>query len=116
MYDGAVPVWFSSYRDEVEPAAHTIRTWQPIVIPGLLQSPSYAEALFIAMGYDNARIEDFVTARIERRAILDRAEPPNLWVVLDEAVLHRHVGSETIMHEQLEYLAERGQRATSGYR
>jgi transcriptional regulator with XRE-family HTH domain len=114
VYDGAVPVWFSSYRDEVESAAHTIRTWQPIIVPGLLQTTAYAETLFVAMGYDSGKIEDFVSARIERQSILDRAEPPNLWVVLDESVLRRHVGSETIMHEQLEYLAERGQRVNIG--
>jgi len=45
-----VPAWFADYLNDVEAVAHTIRTWQPMIVPGLLQTPDYARALFTAMG------------------------------------------------------------------
>jgi Domain of unknown function (DUF5753) len=47
-----------------------------------------------------------VSARLERQAIFDRPQPPTLWVVIDETVLHRLIGSAKIMHEQLLHLAD----------
>lgn len=47
-----------------------------------------------------------VAARMGRQAILDKAKPPTLWVVLDEVVLHRVVGGTSVMREQLSRLAE----------
>jgi hypothetical protein len=102
-----IPAWFADYAADIEPVAHTIKTWQGMIMPGLLQTPSYARALFESMGYDAATIDARVAARIKRQSILDRADPVSLWVVLDDAVLRRCVGSETVMHEQLSYLAER---------
>jgi transcriptional regulator with XRE-family HTH domain len=111
--DGPVPTWFTDWLD-AEREAHTIRSWQPIIVPGLLQTPDYARALFVAAGAEDDRADALVTARIERQAILDRADPPGLWFVLDETVLHRRVGSETIMHDQLAHLAELSQRQNVG--
>lgn len=51
-------------------------------------------------------LEELVGARLERQAILDRPRPPELWVALDEAVLHRLIGSGKIMHDQLLHLAD----------
>ena len=108
--DGPVPPWFADWIDEVEPKAHTLRIWQPVIIPGLLQTAEYARALFLATGVDEDRAEDLVTARMGRQAILDRGEPPTLWAVLDEAVLRRRVGSEEIMYGSLTRLAELAKR------
>jgi transcriptional regulator with XRE-family HTH domain len=102
-----IPSWFADYAEDIEPVAHTIRTWQPVIMPGLLQTPAYARALFEAMGFDAVTVDARVTARVARQSILDRADPVSLWVVLDDAVLRRWVGSEQIMHEQLLFLAER---------
>lgn len=111
--DRIIPVWFADYV-EVEQAAHTLRTWQPVIIPGLLQTGDYARTLFVAMGFDADRAEDMVAERIRRQTILDRGDAPNLWLVLDENALRRHVGSATIMHEQLEHLADIGERPNIG--
>lgn len=111
--DRVVPVWFADYLD-VEIAAHTLRTWQPIVIPGLLQTADYARTLFAAMGFDPDRADDMTAERIKRQSILNREDPPNLWVVLDETVLRRHVGSSTIMHEALMHIADMGERPNIG--
>jgi transcriptional regulator with XRE-family HTH domain len=102
-----IPSWFSSYAEDIEPVAHTIKTWQGMIMPGLVQTPAYARTLFEAMGEDSAKIDARVAARIKRQSILDREDPVSLWVVLDDAVLRRCVGSPEIMHEQLLYLAER---------
>lgn len=93
------PSWFAPWR-EIEHEATSLRTWQPLVVPGLLQTPDYARALL--------RSEDAVVARIERQAILQRENPapPTLRCVLDESVLLRPVGSAEIMRAQLEKLVK----------
>lgn len=70
------------------------------MVPGLLQTADYARAI-LAVGPDTMEdeLEQMVAARIERQAILDRPRPPVLLAVLDEAVLHRCIGSPKIMHE-----------------
>jgi hypothetical protein len=78
-----------------------------MLVPGLLQTADYAQAILAAGPEAVAdEVAQMVSARMERQSILDRDTPPLLWVVLDEAVLHRCVGSATIMHEQLRHLAE----------
>jgi len=104
-WNGPHPQWFRDWV-EAEQAATSLRTWQPLLIPGLLQTVSYARAILAAgPDLDADTLEQQVVARIERQAILDRPRPPVLWVVLDETVLHRWVGSATIMREQLLHLA-----------
>jgi len=51
-----------------------------------------------------------MTARLERQVIPDRDEPPLLWLVIDEAVLHREVGGAKVMHDQLVHLVEMSER------
>ncbi|RBQ14523.1 hypothetical protein DP939_40385 [Spongiactinospora rosea] len=78
------PLWYAKWKDEIEPEAEVLRTWDPLVIPGLLQTEAYARAL-IAGGESAAHeIEDRVRARMGRRGALERAKPPELWVFLDE--------------------------------
>jgi len=47
-----------------------------------------------------------VTARLARQALLARADPPLLYVLLDEGVLHRPVATPEIMATQLARLAD----------
>jgi transcriptional regulator with XRE-family HTH domain len=108
-----IPPWFETFH-EVVLIAHTVRIWHPIIVPGPLQIPEYARALFAGMGEEEDRIDDLVAARIDLQQILTRPEPTALWAVMDEAVLHRHVGSDEIMHRQLTYLVEQGRRSHIG--
>lgn len=105
----AVPEWFSLYLD-VEPAAATIRSYEAELIPGLLQTPEYAREVYRARnpGADPGDIEQRVALRMERQAILTRAEPapPMLHVVLNEAAVLRQVGGLTVMKEQLARLRD----------
>jgi transcriptional regulator with XRE-family HTH domain len=107
--DGPVPAWFESYL-EAEGAAHTLRIWQPLILPGLLQPAEYARALFVAAGADADKADEMVAARMARQAIFDRAKPPNLSVVLDESVLHRLIGSPQVMHDALAHVAALSER------
>ena len=50
-------------------------------------------------------LESLVAARLARQVVLDRKDPPLLWVVLDEGVLHRPVGTPEVMGAQLRRLA-----------
>ena len=84
--------------------------WSPILIPGLLQTAEYARALFVAAGEDDERAEELIAARMDRQAILDRVRPPHLVAVLDEAVLHRLIGTPAVMHDQLTHLAGLSER------
>ena len=94
-----------------EATAAQIQCFEPIYIPGVFQTADYARAI-LAAGPDTMEdeLEQMVAARIERQAILDRPRPPVLLAVLDEAVLHRCVGSPKIMHEQLLHLADLSDR------
>jgi transcriptional regulator with XRE-family HTH domain len=105
--NGRYPEWFREWVD-AEQQATALRTWQPILVPGLLQTRDYARALFQAWqpAASSDDLDALVGARIERQAILDRADPPELLAVLDEAVLHRRVGSAKIMGGQLAHLGE----------
>ena len=105
-WDGGHPSWFSEWL-EVEQRATSLSSWEPLSIPGLLQTADYARAI-LAAGPDTAEdeLEQLVSARIERQAIFDRATPPKLWAVMDEAVLHRLIGSRKIMYDQLLHLAD----------
>jgi transcriptional regulator with XRE-family HTH domain len=107
--DGPVPTWFEDWL-RAEGEAHTLRIWQPLIIPGLLQTAEYARALFLAAGADDAKADDLVALRLERQAILDRAEPAHVVAVLDESALRKLVGSPPIMYEQLTHLAGRAER------
>ncbi len=106
----AYPGWFAHWPGK-EAAATVLRSFELVVVPGLLQTPGYARALLdnrIGSGSDD--VEEIVAARLERQAILSRDNPPELWVVLEEAVLRRPVGGAPVMHEQLKHLMRAAQR------
>jgi hypothetical protein len=78
----------------------------------LLQTAEYARALFEAWrsAGNGDELDQLVSARLARQEILDRPKPPELWVVLDENVLHRCIGSAKIMRDQLMHLADMASR------
>ncbi|TWV45603.1 helix-turn-helix domain-containing protein [Streptomyces misionensis] len=93
----------------LETDAESLRVYEPQIVTGLLQTPAYAEALVRGAlpETSSAEIEKRVRVRMRRQdRINDPANPLRLWVVLDEAALHRVVGSRLVMREQLERLLE----------
>jgi Domain of unknown function (DUF5753) len=101
----AIPDWFREWPD-IEADAVTLRWFEPLIVPGLLQTQAYARALLRTRpDSTDEEIEAMVAARMDRQAVLAREKPPTLWIVLDEGVLHRPVGGPMIMGEQLAHLA-----------
>ncbi|MGW5335428.1 helix-turn-helix domain-containing protein [Streptomyces bauhiniae] len=93
----------------LETDAQSLRVYEPQLVTGLLQTRAYAEALVRgALPETSAdEIEKRVKVRMRRQErVTDASNPLRLWVVLDEAALHRVVGSKLIMREQLEHLIE----------
>jgi hypothetical protein len=90
----------------LEEAAATIRQHSPSLIPGLLQTQAYAEALVGAADCESAIKERRVELRMRRQQLLTRAKPCDLYVIVDEAALCRQVGGPNVMSEQLQFLLE----------
>ncbi|MFG3024421.1 helix-turn-helix domain-containing protein [Streptomyces sp. NPDC048254] len=106
-YRDVLPTWFSAYVS-LETGAKTLRTYEPHYATGLLQTPEYARSV-LSGGFPNDRDEDLerrVNLRLRRQALLERADAPTLWVVMEEAVLHRVVGGPQVMRAQIERLLE----------
>lgn len=100
------PSWFRPFVD-YEAAAKSLRIFEHVLVPGLLQTADYARAVLATRpNTTDEETDQLVAARLERQAILTPGGPPLLWVVLDEAVLHRQVGDCVTMHHQLERLAQ----------
>jgi hypothetical protein len=84
----AYPTWFWEFVER-EREATSIREFNALAVPGLLQTEEYARALFRACKPTDSdeEIGQHVAARLERQRILDRSRPPMLWAVVDEGVL-----------------------------
>jgi hypothetical protein len=89
-----------------EQLASRLRWFEPLVVPGLLQTEAYARALLSGrIGSPSADAEERVRARMERQAGLTREDSPAEFLALiDEGVLRRGVGGAKVMAEQIEYL------------
>ena len=106
-YGDVLPAWFQSYLG-LEAAAVLIRTYEVQFVPGLLQTPAYARAV-VLLGHGSAapdEIDRRVALRMRRQELLRRAEPPQLWAVIDEAALRRPIGGPGVMRDQLTALIE----------
>lgn len=116
--------WWTAYREATssqylnfiayENSASVIQQFQPLLIPGLLQDEEYARAVCRAYGGSatDKRVEEWVALRMRRQEeVLERAEPPELVFVLDEAALHRWVGGRDVMRHQLRRLKTEAMRS-----
>jgi len=92
----------------LEADAASIQRYQSSVIPGLLQTPEYARAMheITIPPLAPEEIDDWLEVRIKRQRRLTENPELRLWVVLDEAVLHRAVGGPDVMAAQLDHLIE----------
>ena len=109
--------WWQAYADSMpseyanliglEAEAAEIRTYQPELVPGLLQTEAYARAVIGIgrPGSTEAEAEQRVQIRLTRQQILDRSDPPRMRAVLNEGIIRRAVGGLEVMREQLRKLA-----------
>ena len=106
----AYPSWFQEWLAS-EREAKKLRWFGPVLVPGLLQTEDYARAIFgTRFGVTDEEIDEQVAARLKRREILARDQPPALWVIVDEMVLRRAVGGRYVMREQVGHLIEVSRR------
>ncbi|QLQ39025.1 helix-turn-helix domain-containing protein [Micromonospora robiginosa] len=106
----ALMPWFREWVG-IEQEATALRSFEPLVVPGLLQTEEYVRALHEgASPLVGEALEQQVAARVARQAVLDRPAPPQFVAVLDHSVLSRPVGGSKVMREQLAHLVEVGRR------
>jgi transcriptional regulator with XRE-family HTH domain len=106
-YSDILPGWFENYLG-LEAAAATIRSFEVQFVNGLFQTADYARAV-TGLGRKTAtddEIERWVKLRLKRQELLTRPDPPNVWSVMDEAVLRRPVGDAAVMRAQYRHLME----------
>ena len=100
----AAPPWLREWIS-VEREATLIRWFEPSLIPGLLQTEAYARAVLEWGGLLRpTEVEQRLSSRLDRQAILTAEKSPQFIALLDEAVLHRKVGEPAVMVEQFEHL------------
>jgi len=116
------PGWWHSFRDVLpnpyevyiglEAGAASIRNFEPVVVPGLLQTADYAREIFRngPIELDPDEVERLLEVRLARQQVLARDDRPRLWAVIDEAVIHRVVGGTEVMRGQLRHLADAAQQ------
>ncbi|WP_245623285.1 helix-turn-helix domain-containing protein [Spirillospora albida] len=105
-YSGAIPSWFQVYVG-LEEEATSIQDYQPEVVPGILQTEAYGRATYLAEAVVpvGQEIDRQINLRLERqKRILEADNPPDMWFVINEAVIRRSVGGITVMQDQLDHL------------
>ncbi|MBO0867398.1 MAG: helix-turn-helix domain-containing protein [Micromonosporaceae bacterium] len=111
-YGDALPGAYEAYIG-FEAEATSILTYEAQVVPGLLQTAEYANAVTVADGVleDSEVTNQRVAVRMARQAVLTRDPPPKLWAILDEAVLRRPIGGPDVLRRQLTRLADSNERS-----
>ncbi|MEU0587786.1 helix-turn-helix transcriptional regulator [Streptomyces sp. NPDC006132] len=116
--DGFFARWLadldSDFRDdfarvvELEQQATVIQQFALTLVPGLLQTPEYARAVFRAYrpNHTAKELDEAVVIRTRRGRLLDDPSRPVVWTLLDEAVLRRRVGGPRVMAEQLQKIGD----------
>jgi len=102
----------ASYRDFIglEAEASSVEVWHVEVVTGLLQTERYARSLITEYSsrvepIAPVIIERLVQLRMRRKVVLEQEDPVSLIVVLDESVLKRQFGDDSVMYEQMQSLA-----------
>jgi transcriptional regulator with XRE-family HTH domain len=116
--------WWEQFGDSLSPdyqqfigledEASAISVWHVEVVPGLLQTEAYAR--HVIGSYSRVEpitprmIERMVRVRMHRQQVLSREPGSELSVVLDESVLKRRIGNDSVMYDQLQHLVQEGDR------
>jgi transcriptional regulator with XRE-family HTH domain len=105
VWDDVLPTGFSVYVG-LEAEAASLRVYESQVIHGLLQTEEYARAVMTAVRRRRTpdEIERLVSLRMQRQEVLMRPDPLQLWIILDEAVIRRPIGSPEVMERQINHL------------
>lgn len=96
------PAWFMPYR-QAESEATTLRSWAPLIFPGLTQTEAYAREVITGEPITPRQLAELLQARIERQTVLRRAF---YTVVIGASVFDNCVGGPQIMADQCAHLIE----------
>jgi transcriptional regulator with XRE-family HTH domain len=109
ILNGAYESWVRALID-MEERATVLRSVQPLVVPGLLQTEEYAREIIRSArpGDSDAEVDQLVAGRMARQSIWERETPPPpmVPVILGEAVIRQRVGDAGLMRDQLSRLVE----------
>jgi transcriptional regulator with XRE-family HTH domain len=108
--EAAVPDWFALFLG-LESSAAKIESWDAQLVPGLFQTPEYAEAVIRGGEPDlpDDKVNHRVQLRMARQRILD-SDPPKVWCVLHEAALRSVFGGTDTQRAQLQHLGKLARR------
>lgn len=119
-YDMTAPVWATSTLPaplrrmalyiEMEQGAAEIVTVSPLLVPGLLQTHDYAEAIMFGGGLSVDEAMARVALRMGRREAMVRANPIQFTAYVGEAAIHQIIGDRMVMAGQLRHLLEMAKR------
>jgi transcriptional regulator with XRE-family HTH domain len=106
-YQDALPREYADYI-ALEATAAVIKSSQPILVPGLLQTEAYTRAVIHANPSITppADIESLIKIRRERQTILERDDPPRSWFIIGESAIRQTVGGADVMRQQLHRLEQ----------
>lgn len=90
---------------EIEPGARYMRLFEPLLIPGLLQTEEYAR-MVLKVGQRQEKVNELLAARMARKAILEKEHPPWLLIVLGETAVRSRAAGAEVMRGQLQYLLD----------
>ncbi|MFI1592002.1 helix-turn-helix domain-containing protein [Streptomyces halstedii] len=111
-YEDALP---REYRDFIalEGTAAGIRTFQGLIMPGLMQTPDYTRHIITAgpAVLPPGHVDSLIKVRMERQSILDGEQPPKMWAIVTEGALRQAVGGYTVMLDQLHHLTRLTERS-----
>jgi transcriptional regulator with XRE-family HTH domain len=122
--DAARKGWWEGFADGLsadyqqfiglEHEASSIAIWHVEAVAGLLQTEAYARHIISSYSQIEpiapGMIERLVKVRMQRQQVLNREPELQLSVVLDESILKRRIGNDSVMHEQLQRLASEADR------
>jgi transcriptional regulator with XRE-family HTH domain len=111
--------WWTDYRDVMRPGnfigleagAAAMLSWEPVLLPGLLQTEDYMREL-MRTGRPNDSESDLarrVALRLTRQARLHGDRPLELHAMVDESAVRRAIGGRDVMTKQYEHLIEAAQ-------
>jgi transcriptional regulator with XRE-family HTH domain len=115
--------WWNDYRDmsprlvqliEYESASFIIRNFQPLLIPGLLQTEQYATAVMrnYSPQATEQEVKTGIEIRMKRQQVLQQPDMPLMFFIMDEAAVRRLVGGPEAMRHQIERLLDESDKPT----
>jgi transcriptional regulator with XRE-family HTH domain len=98
---------------QFESEATAIRVYQPVLVPGVLQTSSFAESVIgwwnKSLSEDDRRVR-LEVRRLRRSQVIEREDAPTYLLILDQSTLQREIGGPAVMAEQLEALIQDARR------